>query len=242
RRFAEDRHEVGAMKLCRGFGLAEESLDDPGGPGCAGRKHCNRDVPVERFLLRLVDDPHASAAQLAQDAEVVKSFQDWPAAGQAGPSGGGRRVGVHLEVLDEEERREKFLKLPGTFGSPREKLAHGWPLAAAHPVQELLGQRLERVAAVLEVGSGPAFPVARMGLDLWRVIVQPSPPAAVESTRPGASAMAAFSRSIARTYCLLAAALVRPSAAATSSFRNSSKCRNAITSRSIGSMPLSASW
>ena len=162
---AEDRHDVGVMKLCRGPGLAEESLDDLGGPSCARRKHFYRDMPVERFLLGLVDDPHAPAAQLAQDAEVAKPFQDRPVAWQACLSGGGCRVVVQLDVLDEEERREKLLELPDTFGSPREKLAHGWPFAAAHPVEELLGQRLERVAAVLEVGFGPAFRVARIGLD-----------------------------------------------------------------------------
>ena len=39
--------------------------------GCK-RQHFQSDSPVERDLLRLVDDPHSAPADLAHDAEVAQ--------------------------------------------------------------------------------------------------------------------------------------------------------------------------
>ena len=72
---------------------------------------------------------------------------------RAGPKRRGCRVGVQLGVFNQKRRREKIPELTGTFGSPCQKLAHGRPRAATHPVEEFLGQRLQCVAAVVEVGS-----------------------------------------------------------------------------------------
>ena len=65
-------------------GLAKEPLQ-PRGRGHPGRRQdLQRHVPAERLLLRLVDDPHAAAADLPQDAEVAQPLQRARRKGRAG--------------------------------------------------------------------------------------------------------------------------------------------------------------
>ena len=67
----EHRHDVRMLHLGRGLGLVLEAADllrvVPGGE----RQDLQRDAPPQRNLLRLVDDAHAAAADLAHQPEVA---------------------------------------------------------------------------------------------------------------------------------------------------------------------------
>ena len=72
---AEDRHDVGMVQLGGGPGLA---LEPPPLLDVSERlrgQDLEGDVPAERDLLGLVDDPHAAAADLAEDAIVAELFE-----------------------------------------------------------------------------------------------------------------------------------------------------------------------
>ena len=81
------------------------------------RQHLQRDVPAQRDLLGLVDDAHAAAADLADDAVVAELLQ-------AGGRGGGRvagRVAVERlvgqgDVLHHRHGREDLADLAGQLG------------------------------------------------------------------------------------------------------------------------------
>ena len=197
---AEDRHDVRVVQPRRGPGLAVEPADLLGGPGDARGQHLQGDVPAERLLLGLVDDAHAAAADLAEDAVVAQPLEGGPRPARPPPEGVVGQVALGLELLDEEQGREEVADLVGELGVARGELAGGGPLAAAEAVEELLGQRVERVAALAGI---------RHLFDSPRVRVRaPIPPAPevrprvrpVEgSARPWVFPSTALSRSRART-------------------------------------------
>src|SRR5947207_1039401 len=63
---------VGGVQLCGGLGLGLEPLQLPRVQRGGERQHLERDAAVQRDLLGLVDDAHAAAAELAEDAEVAE--------------------------------------------------------------------------------------------------------------------------------------------------------------------------
>ena len=69
---AEDRHDVGVVQPGRGPGLAAEPLQVGRPQQAVHGQHLQRDVPAQRLLHGLVDDAHAAAADLAEDAVVAQ--------------------------------------------------------------------------------------------------------------------------------------------------------------------------
>jgi hypothetical protein len=60
----------------RGFGLTLEAADALGVEGRLGRQDLEGDVPAERFVDGLVDDAHAAAADLAEQAVLAEPLAD----------------------------------------------------------------------------------------------------------------------------------------------------------------------
>ena len=69
---AEDRHDVGVVQLGRRPRLALGTRSRLASSSSACRQHLQGDVPAQRVLLGLVDDAHAAAADLAEDAVVAQ--------------------------------------------------------------------------------------------------------------------------------------------------------------------------
>ena len=66
---AEDGHDIGMMQPGRGAGLAVEPLDR-GRRGVVREQDLQRRAAAQGQLDRLVDDPHAPSADLADDLEA----------------------------------------------------------------------------------------------------------------------------------------------------------------------------
>jgi hypothetical protein len=66
----ENRHDVGVVQPRRRPRLALEAAQLPGVEQGVGRQHLEGDVPAQRDQFSLVDDPHAPAADLAQDLVI----------------------------------------------------------------------------------------------------------------------------------------------------------------------------
>ena len=82
---AEDGHDVGVVQPGGRLRLAKKPLQARGRGHPGRRQDLQRHVPAERLLLRLVDDAHAAAADLPQDAEIAQPLQRRPAkAGRRG--------------------------------------------------------------------------------------------------------------------------------------------------------------
>ena len=58
------------LQHARRLRLPHEALEGAGGDGDARQQHLERNPPVERELMRLVHDAHATARDLSHDAEV----------------------------------------------------------------------------------------------------------------------------------------------------------------------------
>jgi hypothetical protein len=68
----ENRDDVGMVELCGGMSLVFEPLQLLRVHHGSEWQHLERDAAAERDLLGLVDDAHAAAADLADDAEVAE--------------------------------------------------------------------------------------------------------------------------------------------------------------------------
>ena len=68
----ENRHNVRMVELRDGLRLALKPLAAFGVEEPVARDDLQRDVAAERLLDRLVDDPHAAAAQLADDPVLAQ--------------------------------------------------------------------------------------------------------------------------------------------------------------------------
>ena len=69
---AEDGHDVRVVQLCGGLRLDLESLSLLGIDGRGEREHFQGDMAAQRDLLGLVNDPHASTADFAEDSIVTQ--------------------------------------------------------------------------------------------------------------------------------------------------------------------------
>ena len=74
---AEDGHDIGVMQLGRGTRLAAEPLDR-GRRGAVRQQDLQRRAAAQGQLDRLVDDPHAPLADLADDPEARDRRQRSP--------------------------------------------------------------------------------------------------------------------------------------------------------------------
>ena len=94
----EHRHDVRMVQLGRRLRFVAEAGDLPLIEHRGERQDLERHAPVERLLVRLVDDAHAAAADLAHDPVVA----DLPAARFVAPpwhavrAVGGRSAGPHV--------------------------------------------------------------------------------------------------------------------------------------------------
>ena len=103
--------------------------------------------PAERFLHGLVDDAHAAAADLAEDAVLAELLRS---GGDRGTCPLGERSGLvaggGLEALHQLQGGEELEDLVGPLGVLLGVLGGRGILAAPAAVEELVGQPLDRVA------------------------------------------------------------------------------------------------
>ena len=147
---AEDRHDVGMVQLRDGLRLALEPLEALGIElGMVDR--LDGDVPPERLLDRLVDDPHPAPAQFAEDAKLADPLRHEP---------GLLRPPAHL--LHHGDGAEEFPDLLRLVGEAGFVLGDRRRLAPPAPLDKLLGHAVERVA-VTAVQDGARFLVDHYG-------------------------------------------------------------------------------
>ena len=72
---AVDRDNVLVVELRRCLGFVLEPLKLLGVEGGGERQHLQSHTPVQRDLVRLVNDPHAAPADLPNDAVVAEATQ-----------------------------------------------------------------------------------------------------------------------------------------------------------------------
>ncbi len=83
-----DGHDVGVVQLGRRLRLVLEALQLPGVERRGERQDLQGDPPGQRDLLGLVDDPHAAAADLADDPVVPQPAAPFRHARPGRPAGG----------------------------------------------------------------------------------------------------------------------------------------------------------
>ena len=72
---AKDGHDVGMVQLGGRLGLSFKASQVPLIQQCLFRQHLDGDASSQGNLLGFVHDPHAAAANFAQDAEVTELLQ-----------------------------------------------------------------------------------------------------------------------------------------------------------------------
>src|SRR5262249_14603204 len=106
---------------------------------------------AQRDLLRLVDDPHAAAAYLAQHLVVAQPVQLRTV---AAPNTSGTLLRDRACLFHVEQERKEAADLVGPLGIAMSVFAERRPLAAAAAFEEFLGQFLHRVAVGARFGHG----------------------------------------------------------------------------------------
>ena len=116
---AVDRDDVGVVQPAGGAGLSAEA-------GQVGRlaEQLDGDVPVERLLERLVDDPHAPPADLAHDPELAPGLGQGRDILRPGPCirlpGRGQRPqpGIPDELQPDQDGVGRPVELRGQLAAP----------------------------------------------------------------------------------------------------------------------------
>src|SRR5262249_52123876 len=96
------RHDVGMVQPRRRLRLAFKARQPLVVEQGVRRQHLESNVPSQRYLLRLVDNPHAATADLAQDAVIAQSLQLLPVAAWRWMIAGGLVTGG-LELLERHQ-------------------------------------------------------------------------------------------------------------------------------------------
>ncbi len=149
---AEDRHDVSVVQPGHGAGLALEALQLRPADQAVVRQHLECDMPAERLLHRLVDDAHAAAADLAQDAVLPQLARDWDAVPRrGGVRAAGRLTGHGAKFLHHDQGWKQIANLLRQLRVAVGVLSQGRVLALAVALGELVGQ------VVQQVGSGLGF-------------------------------------------------------------------------------------
>jgi hypothetical protein len=94
--------------------LAPKTLQVGGIDQGLPRQHLEGDVPAERHLLRLVDQAHAAATNLAENAVIAEGLQRGTAQSGGPVRAGG--VGGGLELLHDHQGGEQLADLLGRSG------------------------------------------------------------------------------------------------------------------------------
>ena len=114
---AEDRHDVGVVEHGRGAGLALEPLELARVAQAVLRQDLERHVPAQALLHRLVDDAHAAAGDLPQDAVVAQPLgaigAELPAAAETPRSAWSAPL---PNCFDRDQGREQLADLVGELG------------------------------------------------------------------------------------------------------------------------------
>ncbi len=79
-----NRDDVRVVQLGGGLGLVLEALQVLGVESGRERQHFQGDAPIQRQLDRLVNDPHATPADLAHDPVIAQRFGRWQLRGFGG--------------------------------------------------------------------------------------------------------------------------------------------------------------
>jgi hypothetical protein len=138
---AEDGHDVGVVELGRGPRLALEPAAGLGVLEHLPGEHLQGHMPAQRDLLGLVDDAHAAAAHLADDAVVAELLQGrQTSCGKFPGCVRLERLVGEGDVLHHRHGREDLADLAGQLGVVLDILAERGPLPLAIAVEELLGE------------------------------------------------------------------------------------------------------
>src|SRR5262249_46497653 len=98
------RDDVGVVQARCRLGLALKALLMSGIEEGADRQNLEGDAPSERLLLGLIDDPHAAAADLAQNAIIADPIQASRLGHDQGDGGSYRLVEyITLEILQSDD-------------------------------------------------------------------------------------------------------------------------------------------
>jgi hypothetical protein len=93
----EDRHQVGVVQAGGGAGLAQEALQPGGLLRATHRQHLQGHPFVQGQVDRLVDDTHAAAADLADDAVAAEGLAGGDLRGEGGRAGPADGAGHDLQ-------------------------------------------------------------------------------------------------------------------------------------------------
>ena len=142
----EDGDDVRVVELRDGHRLALEPLPAPGVEQPLARDDLQRDLPGQRFLERLVDDPHPAAPQLADDPVLAQALQGRLVQARAVVLG---RTELPLQSFHHGDRGKELADLASVIGISPGIIGDRGRLAMAATFGELLGHPVEGVAAVV---------------------------------------------------------------------------------------------
>jgi hypothetical protein len=140
-----DRDDVGVVQPRRRTGLAAEALQADEVRRRLGRQHLQGDVAAQRLLLRFVNDAHAAAAHLAQDAVVTEPF-GYPGSSRPSAEAGRLVVLARAGFLHHHQGGKEVADVIRQVGAAADELAQRGPFSPAKARQELFGQLVDRVA------------------------------------------------------------------------------------------------
>jgi hypothetical protein len=179
-----NRHDVRMVQERRRLGLGLEPRKlarvERGGEGEDLQGH----AAAQRDLLGLVDDAHATAADLARDVEITQQPQSWTSdvdcrvTARCGSPCRMRKRGHHLE---RRQQLAEWLGMLGVRGGEIRRIEH---FAGLEPLQELFDQfgqnRIGRASARCRRASGdghgdsPRMLLKRCKARRWRTLTAPS--------------------------------------------------------------------
>jgi hypothetical protein len=140
---AEDRDDIRMMKTCRRscfvlkppqqFVIHERMV----------RQHLDRYVATQRHLFRLVDDPHPTTSDFAQDA-IFTQMLGHPSRGRGGADRVLYLVPTRSQSLDKCHGGEQFTNLGLIFRIPCGVFCERGSFTAAKPLHKLVREPLNR--------------------------------------------------------------------------------------------------
>ena len=194
------RHDVGVVQARRRLRLDLEPLQLPGVQRRGERQDLQRHPPAQRDLPRLVDDPHAAPADLADDPVVAQHAHPGDGVGARGRGGGRARGEGPAQVGHHGDGRQQPAQLLGPLGvlpGVRLDVHRLAGLELAVQLLDPLGQ--DRVAGVglgtagrtlgivhrgCSSCSSPRTPRSRSSARSWRILTAPSPRPRTSATSP----------------------------------------------------------
>ena len=129
--------------------------DQRGGPQeSIARQHLQRHATAQALLHRLVDDPHAPAADLPEDPVVAQPLGHRPAAPRPILDGPLVRVGIAADPLHHHQRGEQLADLAGQVRVAVGIFAERRPFAPPVSLGEFVRQVVEQVRSGLRLSHG----------------------------------------------------------------------------------------